>query len=63
MQNECGFFLMGREDLNEAHGFSRAVDDMKAGRLQPLRYGFYLSMGKDVPQGLKPSRAGALWHG
>jgi hypothetical protein len=60
-------FPAGRDDLNEGHGFSRAVDGMKAGRLQPLRYGFLqgnlcvdLNMAKDVPQGLKPSMAGGF---
>jgi hypothetical protein len=59
---------MGKDDLNEGHGFSRAVDGcMKAGRLQPLRSGLLLgglwvdwSIGKDVPQGLKPSMAGGF---
>jgi hypothetical protein len=61
-------FPDGRDDLNEGHGFSRAVDGMKAGRLQPLRYGFLqgnlcvdLNMAKDVPQGLKPSMAAAFY--
>ena len=57
--------LMGRDDLNERHGFSRAVDGAKARR--PLRYGFLqgnlcvdLNMEKGVPQGLKPSMAGGF---
>ena len=60
--------LDGRADLNEGHGFSRAVDGMKAGRLQPLRCRFLqgnlcvdLNMAKDVPQGLKPSMAAAFY--
>jgi len=63
----CAAFPDRRDDLNEGHGFSRAVDDVKAGRLQPLRYGLLqgglcvdLSIGKDVPQGLKPSMAGGF---
>jgi hypothetical protein len=61
-------FLDGRDDLNEGHGFSRAIDGMKAGRLQPLRYGFLqgslcvdLNMATDVPQGLKPAMAAAFY--
>ena len=60
-------FLDERADLHEGHGFSRAVDGMKAGRLRLLRYGLLqgslcvdLSIGEDVPQGLKPSMAAAF---
>jgi hypothetical protein len=61
-------FSDGRANLNEGHGFSRAVDGVKAGRLQPLRYGLLrgnlcvnLSMEKNVPQWLKPSMAAAFY--
>ena len=58
--------LMGRDDLNEGHGFSRAVD-ADEGRTASDGVRFLqgslrvdLSMGRDVPQGLKPSMAGGF---
>jgi hypothetical protein len=31
-----------KNSLDEGHGFSRAVNVLRGGRLQPLRYGFSL---------------------
>jgi hypothetical protein len=65
----------GKTSLDEGHGLSRAVDALITRRLQPLRYGFqefnrprdfavetqlHESLGKDVPQGLKPSSAAVV---
>jgi hypothetical protein len=46
--------------LDEGHGFSRAVNIMRAGRLQPLGYGSSLSLGAGISVKERTSGAKAL---